>query len=90
LLTKAAMTTERAESYNPLFLPKKVDLVPMIEFDGEGDIAKIDGFQNPFISAQFKHSLPDHPDVVNANVCYHPFELPPLHEIFDAKPVRLS
>ena len=72
--------TEKVASYNPLFLPNPKNFEESIEVDSDGDIAKISGFTNPFVTANYKYSMPDNPEMIDASICYKQFELPSLSE----------
>ncbi len=77
--------------YNPLFLPHAESLHDVVETDEEGDIISVDGFSNPFSVMTMKHSVPEHPNVVEAKVVYKQFDLPPLiNELEGNKEVLLS
>lgn len=77
--------TDRVVSYNPLFL-----FEDSIEVDGDGDIAKIAGFTNPFVTANYKYSMPDNPEMIDASICYKQFDLPSLSEALKGKKALLS
>jgi hypothetical protein len=68
-------------TYNPIYLPHKKDLSDQVEVDSDGDITTIAGFGNPLISAHLKHATEENPTLIDAKVCYKPFEFPELREV---------
>lgn len=73
--------------FNTIYLPTKVDsdLFDTVQHDDEGDIIKIDGFLNPFISISIKLSTPDERGTIDANVNYKQFKLPTLDTLLSGK-----
>ena len=77
--------------FNPMYLPApNIDLADSLEVDNEGDIVKVDGFGNPFVSATISCSSDENLDLIEANVCYKPFEMPPVTEMLQQKKVLLT
>lgn len=76
-----AKDIDRKIDFNPLYLPRADDLFTQVEFDSDGDIVKVAGFTNPFISATVKLSAEELPEFISASVCWKQFELPPVKEI---------
>lgn len=74
-------TADRQIEFNPIYLPNRSDLFEQVEYDDEGDLTKVAGFGNPFVSASLKYSAPEQPEFIDAHVCYKQFDLPNINEL---------
>lgn len=71
-------------SHNPIYLPNHKNLFDEVEFNSDGEIDKVSGFNNPFVAVTVKLSAEDQPNFVDASVCYKQFELPPIREFVES------
>lgn len=68
--------TDYVENYNPIYVPSKIE-ADDIEFDEDGDIIGVGGFNNPFLICEIMLKLEE--DVlVKGKVIYDEFFLPDL------------
>lgn len=75
-------------SFNPIYLPTTKDLSDKIEYDSDGDVFKIDGFANPFVSATMSCATED-TKFIDASVTYKQFDMPHVHEMLRRNPKML-
>jgi hypothetical protein len=88
ILELSKVKLEPSTEFNPMYLPTAEPDDSKIEFDEEGDIVSVSGFNNPFIFSQVTVKHEDQ-DFIEAKVCYHQFPLPPLKELYEFEPLKV-
>ena len=74
--------------FNPIYLPLSADeITTKLEFDRDGDLAAVDGFESPFMSARIRVSTDQHQNLIDGSVNFNQFELPKMRDMIEMQVV---
>lgn len=71
--------------FNPIYLPVGADEISAkLEFDRDGDLAAVDGFESPFMTARIKVGTDDQ-NLIDGSVNFNQFELPKMRDMIEMR-----
>lgn len=74
--------------FNPIYLPAALT-IDQLEVDDDGEIKKIGGFTNSLVTASLICKK-EEAAMIEANVCFKSFNVPPVNELVRAKRSLMS